>query len=66
MVIEMNHPSVKGVSIKLIANPLKMEEGTITYRRPPPQHGEHTKDILKEYLKLSDEEIKSYKDNGTI
>ena len=66
MVVEMEHPSVKGTPIKLIANPLKMDEGTVTYRRPPPQHGEHTVDILKEYLNLSDEEIKNHKSNGTI
>jgi crotonobetainyl-CoA:carnitine CoA-transferase CaiB-like acyl-CoA transferase len=66
MVLNMEGTDEKKSPYKLIANPIKMKEGSITYRYPPPQHGEHTGELLKEYLNYSDEKINALKKSGII
>lgn len=66
MVLKMEGTDEEKSPYKLIANPIKMKEGSITYRYPPPQHGEHTAELLKEYLNYSDEKIDSLKKSGII
>ncbi len=66
MVLNMEGTDEKKSPYKLIANPIKMKEGSITYRYPPPQHGEHTTELLKEYLDYSDEKIDALKKSGII
>jgi len=66
MVLNMEGTDEKKSPYKLIANPIKMREGSITYRYPPPQHGEHTTELLKEYLDYSDEKIDALKKSGII
>jgi len=66
MVLDMEGTDEKKSPYKLIANPIKMKEGSITYRYPPPQHGEHTGELLKEYLNYSDEKINALKKSGII
>ena len=66
MVLDMEGTDEKKSPYKLIANPIRMKEGSITYRYPPPQHGEHTGELLKEYLNYSDEKINALKKSGII
>ena len=66
MVLNMEGTDEKKSPYKLIANPIRMKEGSITYRYPPPQHGEHTSELLKEYLDYSDEKIDALKKSGII
>jgi crotonobetainyl-CoA:carnitine CoA-transferase CaiB-like acyl-CoA transferase len=66
MVLNMEGTDEKKSPYKLIANPIRMKEGSITYRYPPPQHGEHTGELLKEYLNYSDEKINALKKSGII
>jgi crotonobetainyl-CoA:carnitine CoA-transferase CaiB-like acyl-CoA transferase len=55
MIVEYDHPDVGRV--RLPGNPIKMSgmEGTIS--RPAPRLGEHTDEVLRGLLNLSDEEI---------
>ena len=55
-----------GVNIKTVAFPAKLSESPATYRNAPPILGEHTKEILLDWVKLSDEEIKSLKEMKVI
>jgi CoA:oxalate CoA-transferase len=55
MVVEIQHP-VAGV-LKMAGVPIKMSETQGSVRRPAPLLGQHTEEILKELLNLSDEEI---------
>ena len=55
-----------GVTIKTVALPAKLSESPATYRNAPPILGEHTKEILLDWVKLSDEEIKSLKEMKVI
>ena len=55
-----------GVTIKTVAFPAKLSESPATYRNAPPILGEHTKEILLDWVKLSDEEIESLKEMKVI
>ncbi len=57
MVVEMAHPAIGKTPLKLAANPIKMTETPPTYRAPPPMLGEHTGEVLKEFLGLGDDEV---------
>ncbi|MGM0422740.1 MAG: CaiB/BaiF CoA transferase family protein [Pseudomonadota bacterium] len=49
MVVEMDHPDSTD-PIQLIANPVRFSKTPVTYDRAPPKCGEHTQEILKEWL----------------
>ncbi|MDE8348098.1 MAG: CaiB/BaiF CoA-transferase family protein [Acidocella sp.] len=47
-IIEMQHGS--GVAMQLVANPVRLSETPADYRLPPPILGEHTNDVLANWL----------------
>ncbi len=52
---EMPHPLAG--TIPVVANPIKLSDTPVDYRRPPPLLGEHTREVLREVLEIGDEEI---------
>ncbi|WP_417671621.1 CaiB/BaiF CoA transferase family protein [Roseibium sp.] len=64
MLIKLAHP-VSG-EVPLIGSPIRMSETPVTYRRSPPLLGEGGKDVLRELLGLSDEELQGLKEAGAI
>jgi crotonobetainyl-CoA:carnitine CoA-transferase CaiB-like acyl-CoA transferase len=66
MVIEMDHKKTGKAPLKLIANPIKMNDTPPSYRLSPPLLGEHTDEVLSEVLGLSEDEIKKLKNEGVI
>lgn len=62
--IEMQHAS--GVTIPLVANPIRMSKTPVTYRMAPPVLGEHTQEVLRDVLSLSDEKIAELAHNKVI
>ena len=66
MLLEMDHPATGGKKAKLIASPLKMSETPVSYRRPPPMLGEHTDEVLREKLSLSEDEIADLKSKKIV
>ncbi|MDX1521146.1 MAG: CoA transferase [Anaerolineae bacterium] len=44
MIVELEHPAVG--RYKMIGNPMKFDDTPITYRRPAPMLGQHTREIL--------------------
>ena len=62
MAIEMPHPQAG--SVNLVAAPAKMSETPVTYRRPPPVRGEHTVEVLRDMLGLTDGEIARLRNDG--
>jgi crotonobetainyl-CoA:carnitine CoA-transferase CaiB-like acyl-CoA transferase len=66
MVLEMNHPATGDAPVKLIASPINLSETPVTYRRSPPMLGEHTEDVLREELAMSEEEIAGLKEQGVV
>jgi crotonobetainyl-CoA:carnitine CoA-transferase CaiB-like acyl-CoA transferase len=63
MKISMAHPAG---DVPLIASPLKLSETPVHYRRPPPRLGEHTDEVLQEFLQLGDAERTILREAGII
>lgn len=64
MVVEMEHPAVG--RLRSIGNPVKtppMDEGPF---EPPPLHGQHTDQVLREILGYSAERIAQLRESGVI
>lgn len=55
VLFEMPHPSAG--SIPQVANPVKFSDTPIAYDRAPPLLGEHTRQVLREVLAMSEAEI---------
>ena len=53
MQIAMDH--VKAGPIALVASPIRLSETPVQYRYAPPTLGQHTREILRDYLQLTDE-----------
>ncbi len=66
MVIEMAHPATGGRPAKLIASPIKMSETPVSYRQSPPTLGQHTEEVLREYLDMSDADVADLRARGIV
>ena len=66
MQIQVDHPLSKSGSVDLIANPIKLSATPVSYRKHPPVLGEHTEDILQEFLDLSETEINHLREKNII
>ena len=65
MVVSMDHPAVPD-PITLLANPIKYSETPVEYRLPPPTLGQHTEEILRQFLSLSESEIAGLRARGVV
>ncbi len=66
MVIDMEHPATPGRPAKLIGSPLRLSASPVSYRRPPPMLGEHTHEVLEEYLGLSDSQVAKLRERDVV
>jgi formyl-CoA transferase len=64
MLIETPHPTIG--TLKMAGSPLKLASIDHPPRRPPPLLGEHTNEILKGDLRMSDEEIRGLRARGVV
>lgn len=55
-----------GTDLPLIATPLHFLETPISYRNAPPALGEHTREVLKELLDVTDDELATLHQNQVI
>ncbi len=65
MEIALPHPSTK-TPVELIASPIKMSETAPEYTRAPPTLGQHTAEVLGEFLGLGADEVAALKSNGVV
>lgn len=66
MVVNMDHPSAGDRGADLIASPMRFSETPVTYRQAPPLVGEHTEEVLREKLDLSDDDLAALRDKEVI
>lgn len=66
MRIAMPHPATGGGSVELIGNPLRFSASAVGYRRPPPLLGQHTNEVLEEWLGLTEERRAVLRSDGVI
>ena len=64
MVKEVEHP-VCG-SMKLVNTPVKFSESTPSIRTPPPLLGQHTDEVLRDIVGISESAISALKQNGVV
>ncbi|HKM64677.1 MAG TPA: CaiB/BaiF CoA-transferase family protein [Acidisphaera sp.] len=64
VVREMAHGS--GATVKVIANPVRLSETPPEYRTPPPMLGEHTDEVLRGRLGMSEAELAALREKGVI
>jgi crotonobetainyl-CoA:carnitine CoA-transferase CaiB-like acyl-CoA transferase len=62
--IEMTHAS--GVDMKLIANPVRLSETPADYRLAPPVLGQHTDEVLGDWLSLDAAALADLRANNII
>jgi crotonobetainyl-CoA:carnitine CoA-transferase CaiB-like acyl-CoA transferase len=53
--IEMSHQL--GGQVPLVANPIRLSASPVAYRQAPPALGEHTREVLADWIGMSDAEI---------
>lgn len=63
MKISMAHPAAE---VPLIGSPIKMSATPVRYRRPPPRLGEHTDEVLEQFLGLAVAERTALRQAGII
>ncbi len=66
MKITLPHPVSGKGTVDLIGNPLKFSETPVTYQGAPPTLGQHTHEVLKSVLGLSDADIAALTTTGAI
>jgi crotonobetainyl-CoA:carnitine CoA-transferase CaiB-like acyl-CoA transferase len=57
MRLEMPHPSAGKVA--LVANPIRFGASPVTYRSAPPTLGQHTGEVLRDWLGMADGEVRA-------
>ena len=62
--IEMPHPYADAVA--LVANPLRLSGTPVSYRQAPPLLGQHTGEVLADWLGLSDEQVQVLRGQSAI
>ena len=66
MVIEMPHAATGGKPVKLIASPIRMSATEPDYRHGPPVLGQHTEEVLSEFLGIDAEEVAGLRQRGVV
>jgi crotonobetainyl-CoA:carnitine CoA-transferase CaiB-like acyl-CoA transferase len=66
MHLRMPYPGAMDDQVDLIANPLKLSETPVGYRRPPPTAGQHTAEVLADLLDMGEEECAALREEGVI
>lgn len=64
MVAEVDHPACG--PMKLVNTPVKYSYSTPSIRTPPPTLGQHTDEVLRDVLGLSESDISSLKGEGIV
>ncbi len=64
MAIDLPHPSAG--QVKLVRNPIRMSATPATSGMAPPLLGQHTREVLREVLGRSEEEIATLRERGVI
>jgi crotonobetainyl-CoA:carnitine CoA-transferase CaiB-like acyl-CoA transferase len=59
-------PHAKAGRMAFVANPVRLSATPVEYGRAPPLHGEHTAELLRDLLQMTDEEIAALRRDGAI
>jgi glutaryl-CoA transferase len=59
-------PHASGQTVKVIANPVRLSGTPPEYRLPPPTLGQHTEEVLREALGISEPDLADLRSKGVI
>lgn len=62
--VQVEHP--RAGSVRMVGVPVRLSKTPGGIRRPSPSLGEHSEQVLKEVLNLSDEKIRGLVEKGTV
>jgi crotonobetainyl-CoA:carnitine CoA-transferase CaiB-like acyl-CoA transferase len=62
--IEMPHAAAPAVP--LVGNPIRLSESPVAYRRAPPVLGQHTDEVLEDWLKMDAGAVDTLRDLGVV
>lgn len=57
-------PDPRAGTLRVIANPIRFSDTPVAYDRAPPTLGEHSEDVLRDWLGLGEEDIAAVADEG--
>ena len=60
----MPHPTAGTVA--LVANPVRLSASPVQYRLPPPLLGQHTEEVLQQWLGLGAEEVNGLRERKVV
>ena len=66
IVVNINHPLAEENGVNLLGSPMKFSETPVTYRFAPPIIGQHTEEVLREKLELTDEDFSALRKKSVI
>ena len=66
IVVNINHPLAEESGVNLLGSPMKFSGTPVTYRFAPPTIGQHTEEILREKLELTDEDLSALRKKSVI
>jgi crotonobetainyl-CoA:carnitine CoA-transferase CaiB-like acyl-CoA transferase len=66
MKIALPHPLAGKGTVDLIGNPIKLSETPVDYKLAPPVCGQHTDEVLRELLYLSDDDLRTLREKKVI
>lgn len=66
MKVTMPHPLSGKGTIDVIGNPVKLTETPVDYKLPPPICGQHTDEVLRELIYLSDDDLRALREKKII
>jgi formyl-CoA transferase len=64
MMVKLPHPSAG--SVRLSGSPLKLSRTPVRLTQPPPLLGQHTEEVLTEYLAHSSDQVDRLRDEGIV
>jgi len=64
MVVEVPHPTAGRV--KMAGSPLKLSRTPVSIEQPPPLLGQHTEEILSEYLSYTPDDLAHLRNEGVV
>ena len=62
----MDHPLAGPGGAAVIGSPMRFTETPVTYRHAPPLVGQHTEEVLREKLGLTDDDLSALRDQEVI
>jgi crotonobetainyl-CoA:carnitine CoA-transferase CaiB-like acyl-CoA transferase len=62
--MQMDHPSAG--PIPLVASPIRLSDTPVQYHQAPPVLGQHTREVMKDRLKMNEETLKTLFEQGVL